>query len=220
MKTYIAILSLLTLLLACGKDNYDAPSSELKGRIVYNGKTIGLKGTNGAVQLQLWERGHDLFTSIPVYVKQDGTFSALLFDGEYLIVHRDGNGPWINSHDTIRITVNGSTNVDYPVKPYYLISNASYKLENNILKISFTVEGIETVRSIESISVLINKTRFVDLSSNIKKVNADEVKVGTQEISVDIKDLINKEKDLYARIALKIQGIEEAVYSTESIQVK
>lgn len=223
MKTLsllIASAFMLLLVAGCGKDNYDAPSSMLSGRIVYNGTPIGLKGTNGTVQLQLWERGHALFTPIPVYVHQDGSFSAILFNGSYMLVHRDGNGPWVNSHDTVRFTVNGSSHVDYPVTPYYMISDVQHTLDNNLLKMSFKVEGIDNSRKIEYVTLMANKTQFVDFTSNSKRTDLQGVVAGQVELSMDVSDLLANEKAVFARIGLKVEGVEEGIYTTEVVRIK
>ncbi len=89
MKRYNYILSIIIIVFAmssCGLDNYDAPKSQLRGKITYNGESVGLRGTGEAVQLQLYQDGYQLRDHISVYVGQDGAFEALLFDGEYKLV--------------------------------------------------------------------------------------------------------------------------------------
>src|SRR5690606_22103936 len=116
MKSYIGNLILLAALIfvaSCGYDNYEPPKSTLTGNVIYNGAPIGVRGTGNAVQLELWQDGFELYTSIPVYVTQDGSFSASLFDGEYKMVSRNGNGPWVSSQDTILVSVKGDTQTEY-----------------------------------------------------------------------------------------------------------
>ena len=98
----------------CQIDNYDEPSSLLKGHVVYEGKPIGVKATDGTVQLQLWQSGYGTETPIAVNVAQDGSYSIMLFDGEYRLVAKDGNGPWENRHDEIHFTLKGGAILDYP----------------------------------------------------------------------------------------------------------
>ena len=50
--TIFSLLSLSLLAVSCGLDNYDEPESFLEGKITYEGKQIGFKGTNGGIQLQ------------------------------------------------------------------------------------------------------------------------------------------------------------------------
>ena len=44
--TIFSLLSLSLLAVSCGLDNYDEPESFLEGKITYEGKQLGLKGTN------------------------------------------------------------------------------------------------------------------------------------------------------------------------------
>ena len=129
-KYFIILLSVM-MFTACGLDNYDAPQSELHGKITYNGETLGLRGTGEAVQLQLYQDGYELRDNIPVYVGQDGTFKAKLFDGEYKLVTRNQNGPWVNSRDTTVIKLNGSTTIEVKVTPYFTISGTNISLNGS-----------------------------------------------------------------------------------------
>src|SRR3954470_23751320 len=122
MMKYIIFIAIL--MAACKKDNYEKPASTLTGRVVYNKEPLGLR-SNG-VQLELWQHGYELFTKIPVYLSPDGTFSALLFDGAYKLVLRQGNGPWKDNADSIDVTVRGTTNIDVQVQPYYIVSAAAF----------------------------------------------------------------------------------------------
>lgn len=198
-------------------DNYDEPESRLNGKITYNGLPVGVKGSNEAVQLQLWQDGFGLKTPIPVYVGQDGTFSAQLFNGTYKLVARDNNGPWENRHDTVEIIVSGSTQVDYPVVPYYTITDEQYVMEGNILKASFTVTKVGESKGIELVSLMVNKTTFVDLTSNVKQVSSNG-NTGKVELSLDLSDI--NEKAIFARVGLKILEVGEPIYSAEVKKLK
>ena len=70
---------------------------------------MNLRGTGEAVQLQLYQDGYEKNDPISVFVGQDGTFSALLFDGEYRLTTRDGNGPWVNNHESVTVNLKGHT---------------------------------------------------------------------------------------------------------------
>lgn len=96
MKIITNIFStVLCMLLAtgCGLDNYDEPQSTLEGRVVYNNQSIGVRGTADAVQVQLYQDGYEKHDPIPVYLTQDGSFKAILFNGQYKLITRSGNGP-------------------------------------------------------------------------------------------------------------------------------
>ena len=90
ISNIFSVILLLVLFSGCGKDNFDAPESKLVGRVTYQGQALNLRGTGEAVQLQLYQDGYEKNDPISVFVGQDGTFSALLFDGEYRLTTRDG----------------------------------------------------------------------------------------------------------------------------------
>ena len=88
ISNIFSVILLLVLFSGCGKDNFDAPESKLVGRVTYQGQALNLRGTGEAVQLQLYQDGYEKNDPISVFVGQDGTFSALLFDGEYRLTKR------------------------------------------------------------------------------------------------------------------------------------
>src|SRR5688572_5356036 len=116
-KLSFIIGSLVVFLAACKKDNFEPPKSWLTGKVVYQNQPLGVR-SNG-VQLELWQPGYANFSKIPVFVAQDGTFSANVFDGNYKLTFLRGNGPWVETTDTINVSVKGSTEVDVPVTPYF-----------------------------------------------------------------------------------------------------
>ncbi|HWV75360.1 MAG TPA: DUF3823 domain-containing protein [Pseudosphingobacterium sp.] len=214
------ITALFVALAACGKDNYEAPEAKLTGRVVYNGQAIGVRGSNQSVYLQLWQDGYALKTPINLYVTQDGSFAATLFDGDYKMVTVNGNGPWASSQDTVFVQVKGNTVADYTVKPYYTISNISYTLTEGVLKASFDVTAVDPSREIEYISLMINDTRFVDFGQKMSSVELSEVSPGRVELELNVGDQLNNTKSLFARVGLKINGITEGVYDTNVEQLK
>ena len=126
--SYIILFSLIALF-SCKKDNYEEPTSRLSGRVIFQNQPVGVR--SDGVQLELWQRGYALFTKIPVYVAQDGTFSATLFDGDYKLVRLRGNGPWIDNTDSISVKVSGNTQVDVPVVPHFNLNNVSFSKSGN-----------------------------------------------------------------------------------------
>lgn len=215
MKLKYSIYSfffLLTLLTSCGLDNVDAPTSKLMGKIAYNGEAIGVRGTDEAVRLQAYQDGYDLHTSFDIFVKQDGTFEATVFDGVYKIVCRDNNGPWLNTRDTVTVTVKGSTTFDYPVTPYYMISNETFSLSGNTLNASCQIQKIAGDKMIEKVMLLVSKTAFVDDVCQIARHDLDKPATGAINLSMDISSQLS-EKALYARLAVKIDGVGDAIYS-------
>src|SRR5690606_2237029 len=125
------------LLASCEVDNYDPPSSPLPGRRVYNDQPIGNR--QGMNVLQLFQPSYENHNPIPIQVKQDGSFSSMLFDGTYQRVRIAGNGPWTHVPDTMEIEVRGATTVDIPVTPFFSVSDVEFSAENGVLTASCRV---------------------------------------------------------------------------------
>lgn len=205
---YLIIASLLLIISAgCKKDNFEKPASTLSGHVVYDKNALGLR-SNG-VQVELWQHGYALFSKIPVYVGQDGAFSAVLFDGDYKLVLRQGNGPWLDNADSIDVKVSGSTNVDITVKPYFIITNASFAKSGTQLTASVSVQQINNNLPLEAVSLYIGNTNIVDQVNSIKSVSV------TPDISqnVNIQMTLPADAAYFARIGVKTAGVAEQVYS-------
>lgn len=209
------------MLTACGLDNYDAPSSTLQGRITYNGENIGVRGTGEAIQLQLYQDGYELRAHIPVYVRQDGTFEATLFDGEYKMVTRNQNGPWVNSRDTTVVNLRGTTNVELQVTPYFTISNESISMSGSVMNASFNVNQIVNTAEIDYVMLLVSKTSFVDDVSYIIRQDFRDIEAGALNLSMDMASDSDyaSARYLYARVGLRTVGTDQAVYS-DIVQLK
>ncbi|GGG84001.1 hypothetical protein GCM10007415_16430 [Parapedobacter pyrenivorans] len=218
MKKYVNmfLLPAVVAVSSCGLDNYDAPESTIRGRVVYNGEPIGVRGTGEAVQLQLYQDGYELRNPIQVFVTQDGTFEAKVFDGEYKLVTRDNNGPWVNDRDTTVVNVKGTANVDKEVTPFYTLSNVQLSLNGSSVNASFQIEEVAGGRDIEYVLILVGKTSFVDDVSSNGRLRIDGVTAGTTVTgTVDLTDNadFNAGKPVFARVALRPAGKDQAIYS-------
>ncbi|WP_236976162.1 DUF3823 domain-containing protein [Membranihabitans maritimus] len=214
---YILWFAGLFFTISCGLDNYDEPGSQLFGQITYEGESIGLRGTGEAVQLQLYQDGYELDAPIPVFVKQDGSFEATLFDGEYKLVTRDQNGPWVNDRDTMLVTVNGSAEVNLEVTPYFMLSEVDISLEGkNEVTATFTIDQIAEVANAEYAMVLLGKTAFVDDVVYIGRQDLSAPQVGNElELSMDVSGIAEVEANgaLFARVGVRPVGADQAIYS-------
>ena len=219
---YIFLLTILAFAVtSCGLDNYDAPKSKLHGKITYNGQTLGLRGTGEAIQLQLYQDGYQLKDNIRVYVGQDGTFEALLFDGEYKLVTRDRNGPWVNTRDTITVNLKGSADIEIPVTPYFAISNEKITMNGSTVNATFNVNKIVNTANIDYVTILVSKTSFVDDVTNIARKDFKNVQEGSQNLSMDMSNNTNvaSAKALFARVGVRTVGADQAIYS-EIVRLK
>jgi hypothetical protein len=214
MILYTMLLTIASAFLSgCGLDNYDAPRSVLTGKVVYNGQNIGVKGTGSTVQLELWQPGYDLYTAIPVYVTQDGSFQTEIFDGDYKLVAKSGAGPWVSSQDTVKVTVKGATTCEYPVTPFYTISNENLSLNGSTLTATFTVTAVAGTQQLERAILVVNKTSFVDENAQIAR--ADQLAPGTGQITMtlELTEAVLSSTLLNARVGLKTEG-NQAIYSS------
>lgn len=209
------LLALSLLMGGCEKDNYEPPKSTLTGRVVYQNQPVGVR-SNG-VQLELWQRGYQLFTKIPVYVDQDGSFSAALFDGDYQLVRLRGNGPWVDNTDTIKVQVRGAATVEVPVQPYYVVRNETVQKTGNAVTASCKIDPVVTSRAIERVTLYLGATTIVDANNNAGTHNltgtalADLTK--NLSFSVTVPASLANKSYAFARIGVKTVGVAEMLYS-------
>ncbi|MCC9165789.1 DUF3823 domain-containing protein [Pontibacter harenae] len=209
------IAALVVVLTGCEKDNYEPPTSTLTGRVVYNGEPVNLR-SNG-VQLELWQRGYQNFEKIPVYVAQDGTYSATLFDGNYKLVLLPGNGPWVNNTDSLNVQVNGSTTIDVPVQPYFNIQNETFQLSGNVITTTVDVNQVTAGRELERITYYLSGTTIVDAQNWAAVTDIwwpDPATLEeTKTMSLTVPANLVSKGYVFARVGLKIAGIEEMLYT-------
>lgn len=216
-KCYILLFALAVMLSSCGKDNYDEPSSILTGSVVYNGEALQVRSTGkpleGSNELELWQDGYQLYTAIPVYLGQDGSFSVSLFDGTYKMVTRSGAGPWVSAQDTVVVTVKGNTTVNYPVTPFYTISNDNISLSGNTLTATFTITKVTGSLSVETCFLAVNNTAFVDGTAKINRVDKANPGTGQVTLTMTLSESDLAHTTLNARVGVKVAG-RDAIYTT------
>lgn len=214
MRKYVYLFVLIVLMLsACEYDNYDSPDSELTGRIVFNGESVGVR--QGLNVLQLYEPGWQHFEPININVKQDGTFSALLFDSDYQMVLISGNGPWVNQPDTIDVYVAGSEMMEIEVEPFFWIDNEEFETDGSTLTARFNLDQIVETSELQYVSLFIGETTLLD-----NRVNAGEERLAhgaidslNEPISINMDITGNDEDFFFARIGVKAQGNSELIFS-------
>lgn len=222
---FSSIISLvLTFFMGCGKDNYDAPESIIAGQITYNGNPVYLKGTDEAIQLQLYQEGYELNDHIPVYVNQEGKFNVKTFDGQYKLITRNNNGPWQNQSDTLEIDLKGSfLDVKYEVTPYYWIQKNDVNVGGSEhLTGSVEIQKVVETASLDYVMVLVSKTQFVDNQSNVfrKDIAVDnEDNITHIDINEDLSAVFAEYDNLYFRIGVQAKGSDQAIY-TEVKKIK
>jgi hypothetical protein len=225
MKPYILITFsafFILLLSACEKDNVKEPGSVLSGRIVYQGQPVGLRSSG--VQFELWQPGYQLYSKIPLNIAQDGTFSALLFDGDYKLVRTPGAGPWADNTDTINVLLKGTADVDVLVQPYFLIKNAAFEKNGSAVKATFTIEKNTSTKTLELARLYIGPNVIVDQNNNSATAQASAAAITIGQpvtVNVNIPSGIANETFIYARIGVKTTGVAELLYTEpQRIQLK
>ncbi|MPR37001.1 DUF3823 domain-containing protein [Cytophagaceae bacterium SJW1-29] len=226
----MAVLALGVISASCEKDNYAEPKTQLTGQIVYKGEPVGVE--YGQVRLQLWQPGFGKLAPIDAPIDQDGSYSALLFDGNYKLVFTNNDGPWktlvkdATAKDTTFVSLNGNQEVDIEVMPYYMIRNAKFSKEVNKVSSTFDIEKIITgadAKDVERVSLLISRTQFVSRANNVAITNkeGDDVTGKTNfSLSVDVPTISPAQDFVFARVGVKVKDVEDMVFSkVEKIQL-
>jgi hypothetical protein len=221
-----------------GLDNYDEPDSMLSGRVVYDGQPVNVR--TGGIELELWQPGFDLLTKIPVYVSQEGHYSAALFAGSYKLNAIRNQGPWLLTDDTVRVEVRGNTTADFPVTPFYLVANPTfnYVAASGVgadtvgnVRATFNIqtvvpEGHDQYRQLEAVELYVAKTQFVDRTNREVQVNVARANLpagwqtGTPvTLNVALPPRIRQTPSpaprthVQARVGIKVVGITEMIFS-------
>jgi hypothetical protein len=223
---YIFLMAVMWLATACKKDTYDAPKSTLTGRLVYNGEAINLEYNQ--VPLELYQPGFGKTGAITTTFGQEGTYSMLLFNGNYKLIIPNGQGPFrwnenaaANRRDTLNVNVTGDQTLDLPVTPYYLIRNPQITVSNRVVAATFGINKIITdanARNIESVFLYVNKTQFVAGANDYNIASsqlAGSAITSTNNVSLTVTvPTINPTQNyVFARIGLKVAGIEDLIFS-------
>jgi hypothetical protein len=224
----VLIIALPFLFTACEYDNYDEPNATISGKMVYDGQAIYVK--NNQVTFRLYEPGWELSAStyMDVQVAQDGTFSASVYAGKtYKLIRQDNIGPWVNpvSSDTVFV-VNCAKNqtVDIPVVPYFMLDNVSVTCSNKVVSGTCSVKEIVAGKNIEFVGLYAGRNIIVDNSYNFGGTgNVTTTAVAGDQItlSLDLSGLsVNSTSGslpstgiIYARMGLKIDGIDAMIYT-------
>lgn len=235
MKPFVPLVILLLGLGSCAKDNFDPPQSVFEGRIVYNGEPLLVQSANVApgnnsdfpVFLELWQRAYGNRSSIRIPIEQDGSFSALLFDGDYKLIVPNGQGPFLwkrtaaNTPDSLSITLRGSQTMDIEVMPYYMLRSPQFTVSGRKVSGTVRLEKIITDavngKAVERVSLYVNRTQFVDAGNATSVTNlAGSAITNLNSVSLtsgDIPAPVPSQNYFFARMGLKIAGVEDMIYT-------
>lgn len=213
---------------SCEYDNFDEPNATISGKVVYEGETIYVK--NNQVTFRLYEPGWELSSStyMDVQVAQDGTFSASVYKGKnYCLIRQANIGPWVNptSSDTIYV-INCSKNqvVEMPVTPYYILTSASITCSNKVVSGTCSVKQVTGGRNIEYVGLYAGRNVIVDNTYNFGSAGAvtttasagDQISLTLNLSGLQVSSTAGSLPStgfIYARMGLKIEGIDAMVYT-------
>ncbi|WP_121355380.1 DUF3823 domain-containing protein [Flavisolibacter nicotianae] len=226
MKRHFLPIALAVFCLAafsCKKDNYEEPKSKLTGKFHYKGEAIQVQYDQ--VPFELYQDGFGKVGPINGALTQEGTYSHVLFDGDYKLVVRAGQGPFYwpqtgGKSDTLLLSVKGDTQRDIEVEPYYMIRSPQISKTGGNVTATFKIEKIITdaarAKDVQTATLFINKTQFVSGNDNIARTNiagsaiADPNNVS---LSVAIPTISPTQNYVFARIGVKIAGVEDWIFS-------
>lgn len=221
---FFLLIALAAAVISCKKDNYKAPSSKLSGHLVYNGDTLGVE-TN-QVPFQLYQFGFGRVGPIEESFAQDGSYSALLFDGDYKLIIPNGQGPFMwkqlpsGAPDSLTISLKGSKVLDLEIIPFYMIRNAQISGSGTTVTATCKIEKIITdanAKDIERVNLYINKTQFVSGNGDQQIARAEigggAIDPDNVTLSVTVPSMVPAQNYVFARIGLKIAGVEDMIFS-------
>jgi|SRR5690606_4604348 len=213
---YILVLCIsVGLFSGCELDNYDPPTSILQGSVVHENEPVGVR--SGGTRLELWQKGYATPEKIDVFISQEGTYSARLFDGEYKLVRVSG-APWQNDTDSVTVQVKGNTILDVPVVPYYRISLPEdyLDLEDGTITTTCQVSKVGD-RDIESVTLYVGVTNLVDANNNAQSqtlTGADLADLSLPKVnSLVLNPQLQERQYIYLRLGVKAIGIGERFYT-------
>lgn len=233
IPAFVGILCMIFT--GCTKDNYSSPGTWLTGRLVYQGESFYMDGyySNDKPDevIQFYQDGYGKYGAWGIRVKEDGTFSNLLFNGEYKLTVR-GNTTypfewtgWPKKEDgtldTMYVNLKGNTEIpDIEVTPYFEINDIEMA-GGVFITATFTLKEIlpDAGVNIEKVCLYVGPTNIV--TSSPKMIHTD---VSNIDINAPItirmpvaqyRQYANNFRDYcYARIAVKTDKSERMLWSS------
>lgn len=226
---YLLFVMMTVHFVSCSKDNYKEPKFLLSGIVTYQNDTIQVR-SNG-VQLELWQPGYQLFSKIPIYVNQNGTFSTSLFKGDYQLITLKDNGPWVNMADTADIHFSGNQDYKLELTPNFLVKNLtfSYNSQDSSVSAHFGISKTGE-KNISSVSLYISTTDIVDnvnytynVTLPVEDADIDKnfdlslmldlVQINGDATKIRLYNAMKANGYCFARIGIKSTGAQESNFS-------
>lgn len=221
---YVIITVLLISVYSCKKDNYSEPGTFLTGSLMYKGDSVQVE--RNQVPFQIYQYGFGKVGAINGTFAQDGSYSEVLFDGDYKLIIPNGQGPFISKQtssgapDSLAISLHGNQSVNLEVTPYYMVRNTQMSASSGSVTAKFKAEKIITdsvmAKNIERVSLYINKTQFTSGGDNIAVANMDGSAITDPNnitLSVAVPTITPTQSYVYARVGIKIANVEDMIFS-------
>lgn len=222
---YLVIPALLLSFYSCKKDNRSAPSTYLTGAIMYKGDSINVE--RNQVPYQLYQYGFGKVGQIGnnTTFEQNGSYSQVLYDGDYKLIIPNGQGPFLwkrdanGNPDSLAISLKGNQTVNLEVTPYYMIRNTQITAAGGTVTANFKIEKIITdslAKNIERVSLYINRTQFVSGGDNVAAkdmAGADITDPNNISLSVTVPPITPNQNYIFARVGVKIANVEDMIFS-------
>lgn len=220
----VTLIVLIATITSCRKDNYDEPGVRLSGRLEYKGAPIEVEYNQ--VGFELYQYGFGKTGPMSSVFAPDGSYEMNLFNGEYKFIIPNGQGPFkwkqtpAGAPDSTTIVVNGSQEFNIEVTPYYMIRNPQLSGSGGSVAGKFGIEKIITdasAKDIENVTLYINKTQFVSGADNIasKTINGSDITdPNNVNLSVSVPTINPAQNYVFARIGIKIAGVEDRIFSS------
>jgi len=218
------LLFLVCTAAACSKDNYKAPASVLKGRLMYKGDSIGVE--RNQVPLQLYQYGFGKVGAINGNFSQEGLYSFELFDGDYKLIIPNGQGPFIwkklanGDPDSISVSLKGGETLDLEVTPYYMLRGAAFTGGGGKVTSNFSVIKViadpAVAKDVERVTLYVNKSQFVSGADNIAATDLAGSAITDPDhvtLNVTVPATLPAQNYVYARVGLKIKDVEDMIFT-------
>jgi len=218
----ITSVLLVVTLVACKKDNYKEPSAQLSGQLQYKGEVINVE--RNQVPFQLYQYGYGKVGAINGTFAQDGSYGALLFNGNYKLLIPSGQGPFLWKElapgvpDSMGVTMNGNQTLNIEVTPYYMIRNTQISAAGGKVTATFKADKIiqdANAKDIERVSLYINTGQFVG-TDNVAAADMAGSAIadpGNISLQVTVPTFTPAQNYVYARVGIKIANVEDMIFS-------
>ena len=219
---YIIILAVAVALMSCEKDNYEPPKSQLTGKLLYQGTPLNFQYNR--VSYELYQEGFGKTGALGSTFTPEGEFSHLLFNGTYKMVVPRGQGPFLwgseaDGQDTVVINLNGNTNIDFEVLPYWMIRNPQLATSGGNVTGTCSLEQIVTnanAKTIEYVTLYISKTVFASSDNNVATTSIEGsaiTDINNISLSAAVPTLVPAQNYVFARIGVKFAGVDDMLFA-------